>query len=118
MYVPVSGVAAPAPVALGQFSSEAPRLLYLAGEGRVPEPSVYFGERVERCSDRLWRKLRTLDPEAVEERLAPTLGKPRIRALLARRERIVARLEGLIAERGERWVIFRYGEAAYGIERE
>ena len=81
------------------------------------EKTLLDPDRVERCSAGLWQGLRSLDAGAVEERL-PYLSKQRLRALLARRDRIVERLEDLIAERGERWVIFRYGEPAYGIERE
>lgn len=73
-------------------------------------------ELVTRCSRRLWDRIRTLDAEMVDERLSPYLRKSEIKALLARREKLIALLEEKIASRGEHWVLFDPGAPDSDVE--
>ena len=63
-------------------------------------------QSVRRCSRDFWQRLQSLDDAAVQERLGPYLGKFEIRRLLQRRDKVVAKLESLIAEHGEDKVLF------------
>jgi len=65
-------------------------------------------ESIEFIQRRLWRRLEDLPDEEVRERLAPYLGGRELMALLARRRHLVRHIEGLIARRGERAVLFDY----------
>ncbi len=73
---------------------------------RLPYP-----ERVSFLSSGLWQGLRALDPDTVRERLSPYLDKAEIRALLERRDLLVAAIEGRIARLGQARVIRERGEA-------
>jgi len=68
---------------------------------RNPE-AIRFSER------HLWERLRGLSDDEIRAHLAPYLSGREIMALLARRERLVHHIEGLIDERGERAVLFDY----------
>lgn len=59
-----------------------------------------------RCDRGVLEKLRTLTEENVEARTKPHLGELEIRALIARRDKIVAHLDQLIAQNGEDKVLF------------
>ncbi len=74
-------------------------------------------ERITRCSRRLWQGLQALDERVVTERLLPTLGKQRLRSLLARHSKLIERIEAEIARRGEAMVIFSYGASSFEIVR-
>lgn len=63
-------------------------------------------EDVAHCSRRLLAGLEALDEQVLAERLRGLLGPWEIRALLARRDLLVARLRALVAERGETAVLF------------
>ena len=64
------------------------------------------GAELHRCDRSLLAKLRDLTEEAVEKSTHPHLSKLQIRALLARRDKLVAHFEKLIAERGENMVLY------------
>lgn len=58
------------------------------------------------CDRRLFQRLRSLDPAETHRRLGPVLSKTEIKALLIRRDKLVAALSELIEERGEECVLF------------
>ncbi len=55
----------------------------------------------------MWERLQTIPDSAFEEALAGALNGTQVGALLARRKRMVERIQGLIAERGEQPVVRR-----------
>jgi hypothetical protein len=59
-----------------------------------------------RCDRQLMDRLRQLDEAEVERRTKPHLRKAEIKALMARRDKILAHFQQLIAEKGEREVIY------------
>jgi hypothetical protein len=59
-----------------------------------------------RCERQLWEKLRQLDGDELLERTKPHLGKSEVKAVMARRDKIVALFDKLIAERGEAAVLY------------
>jgi hypothetical protein len=63
-------------------------------------------ELIRRLPRRLWERLRSVPDEEVRERLRPYLRGNEIEALLARREKLVAHVEQMIAERGEEVVLY------------
>ncbi len=69
-----------------------------------------YPERIESLSKELWAGLTTLEAELVRERLEPYLGKPEIKSLLLRYERLVAAIEERIARRGEERVVREWGQ--------
>ncbi len=58
------------------------------------------------CDEQLMAKLRALTYEEVMERTSPHLGKNEVKAVMARRDKIVARFEKLIAEKGKGAVLY------------
>jgi hypothetical protein len=58
------------------------------------------------CSRPLLEKMRQLNQTELERKLKPHLGKNEIKALLARRDEIVARFDELIAQKGENEVLY------------
>ena len=65
-------------------------------------------DKVTRIDREFFEALKALDEEAVVERVRPWLfNEGGVRALLGRRDKIVARLERLIEERGEAVVLSR-----------
>lgn len=60
---------------------------------------------IKRCDRRLWKVLQALDEEGVKQELKEALSSRLISCLLQRVDRLVAHLQGLIDERGERFVI-------------
>lgn len=70
--------------------------------------------RVQRCSRQVYRALRGMERSQVARAMNGLLTGMQIGALMARRDAIVARLEHLIAERGEDAVLFDHEEEAYG----
>ncbi|MFN2239637.1 MAG: metallophosphoesterase [Thermoanaerobaculia bacterium] len=64
---------------------------------------------IKRCERRLWDAIRTADPEEIAATLAPYMGEREIDALLERREKLVAHLQGQIDEHGEEAVLFTIG---------
>jgi hypothetical protein len=65
-------------------------------------------EGVRRCERRVWRALRELTREAVEQETGKWLSELQISALMARRERILRHLEQRIAREGEGAVLYDY----------
>ena len=63
-------------------------------------------EDLVKCDRRLLAALRKLDYETLTRELSPYLNKEQIKALLARRNRIVGIFDNAIAEKGEQLVLF------------
>ena len=59
-----------------------------------------------KCERQLLEKLRRLDETQVAQHTKPHLTKEEVKALMARRDRILAHFEKLIAERGESEVLY------------
>ncbi len=64
------------------------------------------GDYLRRFSRSLLERLRLLDSAILEERLGPWVTKPKRKAILARRDLILARASEVIAERGEDAVLY------------
>jgi len=58
------------------------------------------------CDRQLLEKLRQLDGDTVLERTKPHLSKGQVKALMARRDRIVATFQKLVAQKGEGAVLY------------
>jgi hypothetical protein len=69
-------------------------------------PHLVDGASIHSCERRLWTALDTLPDERLRAAVEPWLTKAEIRALLARRRLLVARIEELIASRGEVNVLY------------
>ncbi|HXH07698.1 MAG TPA: hypothetical protein VNI83_14035 [Vicinamibacterales bacterium] len=79
------------------------------GPGAEAKPragSASFLAAALRCDRELPARLRALDAGAFERRTKGHLSRPEIRAVLARRDLIVAHFERLIAEEGEAAVLY------------
>ena len=63
-------------------------------------------EKISHCERDLWRSLKSIKEEEIQESLAPHLERPEIKALLARRDQIVQHFQKLIDERGEAAVLY------------
>ncbi|MGH9792999.1 MAG: metallophosphoesterase [Candidatus Acidiferrales bacterium] len=63
-------------------------------------------DQVILCDRTVWQRLRDLDDKTIRDRLGRYLRPGELDALLERRERIVAYLEGIIAARGAETVLF------------
>jgi hypothetical protein len=61
---------------------------------------------LERCDRQLLEKLRTLDGAQLAEKTKHYLTKDEIKAVMARRDKIVARFQQLISEKGEAAVLY------------
>jgi hypothetical protein len=59
-----------------------------------------------RCDRHLLEKLKALDANAVTEKTSHYLTKDEVKALMARRDKIVAQFQKLIAEKGENEVLY------------
>jgi hypothetical protein len=59
-----------------------------------------------RCDRHLLEKLRTLDGNQLAEKTKHYLTKDAVKAVMARRDKIVARFEQLISEKGEAAVLY------------
>lgn len=69
-------------------------------------PVLSSAEEINVWERRIVERLRRLEPVRIRTHLGPYLEETQLRALLARRERILARVDRLIAERGESYVLF------------
>jgi hypothetical protein len=69
-------------------------------------PDLQYLKILDQCDRQLWEKLRSLTAEEVTEKNKTWLKKDEIKALMARRDKLVAHFEKLIAEKGERAVIY------------
>ncbi len=52
-------------------------------------------ERIRHCERSMWARMKTLTLDTMQSRLAPYLTEPEMKAVLARRDRLVARIESL-----------------------
>jgi hypothetical protein len=59
-----------------------------------------------RCDRQLFEKLRALNENEVEEKTKHYLNKDEVKALMARRDKIVAQYQKLISEKGEKEVLY------------
>ena len=69
-------------------------------------PTLENAKNLERCDRQLLEKLRQLDAAEVERKTKPHLTKGEIKALMARRDKIVAYFQQLVAEKGETAVLY------------
>jgi hypothetical protein len=63
-------------------------------------------KKLLRCCRELWEKLRQLDKAEVLEKTRPYLTKSEVKALMARRDMILAYFDQLIVEKGEDRVLY------------
>jgi hypothetical protein len=63
-------------------------------------------KHIPQCERRMWNGLKNLEDDEVKEALAPYLSRAEIKALLARRDKIVDHFEKLIEQQGEAAVIY------------
>ena len=61
---------------------------------------------LQRCDGRLFQKLKAIDESEVAARTKKYLTDPEVEAVMARREKIVAHFQKLIAEKGEKTVLY------------
>ncbi len=59
-----------------------------------------------RCDRQLWEKLKTLDATTVTEKTNRYLTKDEVKAVMKRRDKIVAQFQKLIAEKGDKEVLY------------
>ena len=67
---------------------------------------LLYPEAITHCDRRLWNTLRELDRSAADEALDQYLTKTEIKALFARRDKLVDHIQGLIDEWGEELILF------------
>ncbi|MEE9563196.1 MAG: hypothetical protein V3W50_09015, partial [Thermoanaerobaculia bacterium] len=73
--------------------------------------------RYTNISSALWKGVGSgWDDAEVEERMAPYMRPKEIEALLSRRQKLVALIEKRIAERGEKVVLFDFGDPDPGVK--
>lgn len=63
-----------------------------------------------KCERTVWKRLQALDEESVRVSLGELLNNRQLEALLARREKLISYIQGLIDERGEKLVLFDEAE--------
>ena len=71
------------------------------------EKELRTPELIVKCGRKLWEKLKSLDEQVVRERLKKFLRSSQIKALLRRRDILVAHIQKLIEERGDK-VLFTF----------
>jgi hypothetical protein len=59
-----------------------------------------------RCDQQLFEKLKALDGSDLAEKTKPYLNKEEVKAVMARRDKIVAQFQKLISEKGEKEVLY------------
>ena len=64
--------------------------------------------KVRSCERRLLERLRALNEQEVKQRLNRHLSPPEIDFLMKRRDKVVAHIDRMIAEHGEKQVLFDY----------
>ena len=70
------------------------------------EEELFEEHTVDHFSRAVLERLEALDLETLKERLGRWVSDERLEALLARRDRLLARARKLVAERGEDAVLF------------
>ncbi len=63
-------------------------------------------KNLEKCDRQLLEKLKKLDPDEVLAKSKPYISKGQIKALMARRDKIVATFEKMVAQKGEGAVLY------------
>jgi len=63
-------------------------------------------EKISRCERGLWQGLKSLNEDEIRKTLSPHLDRAGIKALLARREKMVQHFQKLIDEKGEAAVLY------------
>jgi predicted Ser/Thr protein kinase len=63
-------------------------------------------KNLTRCERKLLEKLRQLNGDELLEKTKPHLGKSEVKAVMARRDKIVAYFDKAVAERGEAAVLY------------
>ena len=61
---------------------------------------------LERCDRQLFEKLKALDANTVSDKTKPYLTKEEMKSVMARRDKIVAQFQKMIAEKGENEVLY------------
>lgn len=61
---------------------------------------------LQRCDRQLFEKLKALDANQLAEQTKHYLKKDEVKAVMARRDKIVARFQKLISEKGEKKVLY------------
>jgi len=69
-------------------------------------PDVKNSKDLVRCDRQLLEKLKALDANALTEKTNRYLSKDEVKAVMARRDKIVAQFQKLIAEKGENAVLY------------
>jgi len=68
--------------------------------------NLHDPKNLVKCDRQLFQKLRSLTPESVGEKTKNYLTKAEVNSLMARRDKIVATFQSLIAQRGEQEVLY------------
>lgn len=71
-----------------------------------PQKELKSPKNLVRCDRQLLEKLKNLDGEQLTERTKRYLTKDEVKAVMARRDKIVARFQQLVAENGEASVLY------------
>jgi hypothetical protein len=72
-------------------------------------------ETISRCSRRLYEAIKSLDESAVEAELGELLSKGEIKAIFARRGKLLQKIDERIEARGSEQVLFDYGDPEPGL---
>ena len=69
--------------------------------------TIYYPlEKISQCERGLWQGLKSLNEEEIRQSMAPLLNRPEIKALMARRDKLVQHFQKLIDEKGEAAVLY------------
>ena len=71
-----------------------------------PQKDLKSRENLVRCDRQLLEKLKTLDGDQLAQRTKRYLTKDEVKAVMARRDKIVTRFQQLVAEKGEASVLY------------
>ncbi len=71
-----------------------------------PQRDVQIPKDLQRCERQFFEKLKVLDAKELAARTKKYLTDSEVQALMARRDKIVAHFQGLIAEKGEATVLY------------
>jgi hypothetical protein len=75
-------------------------------EAFAPKAQLLTEADVRRCSNRLYKSLRTVPDRTIEETLKPWLEAAEIDSLLKRKALILEKIEALVKEKGEAAILF------------
>ncbi len=73
-------------------------------ESRIGEAGL---GRKDHCERKLFEKLKALDGSELQEKTKNYLTNDEVKAVMARRDKILARLQQLISEKGESEVLYQ-----------